>query len=279
MNSALLAKLAGMIATKRDSLCMRILKAKYRVKDEWLSLDAARHASPVWKAIEKAREVVRKGACFIIGDGKLVDVWLDLWVPWLNGFIPTPKDGSIVQSEMKVAQLIDFEQHTWRTSLVRNIFNPTSAQAILSIRIPSTPCPDKLMWIPDSKGFFSVKSTYNQMLSNAPSQASSAVSWSKIWKIRGLERIKMFLWRVAANTLPTRENLMTQMDITEPWCVLCNQEVESASHLFFKCPATKALWFAACWGFRSEDVQLAQPCDIIKLILEPPETFCQAQDL
>ena len=36
MNSALLAKLAWMIATKRDSLCMRILRAKYRVKDEWL---------------------------------------------------------------------------------------------------------------------------------------------------------------------------------------------------------------------------------------------------
>ena len=91
---------------------MRILRAKYMVKDEWLRSDAARHASPVWKAIEKAREVVRKGACFIIGDGESVDVWLDPWVPWLNGFIPTPKDGSIVQSEMKVAQLIDFEQHT-----------------------------------------------------------------------------------------------------------------------------------------------------------------------
>lgn len=72
---------------------------------------------------------------------------------------------------------------------------------------------------------------------------------------------------------------MTRMDISKPWCVLCNQEVEYASHLFFKCPAAKALWFAACWGFRSEDVQLTQPCDVIKLILEPPETICQAHDL
>ena len=88
----------------------------------------------------------------------------------------------------------------------------------------------------------------------------------------------MFLWRVAANTLPTRENLMTRMDISEPWCVLCKQEVESASHLFFKCPATKVLWFAACWGFRSEDVQLTQPWDIIEIILEPPESNCQAHD-
>ena len=116
------------------------------------------------------------------------------------------------------------------------------------------------------------------MLSDTPSQASFAVIWSKIWKLRGPERIKMFLWRVAANTLPTRENLMTRMDITEPWCVLCNQEVESASNLFFKCPAAKALWFTACSGFISEDVQLVQPWDIIKLILEPPKTSCQTQD-
>lgn len=71
----------AMIATKRDSLCIRILRAKYKVKDYWLRLEAARHASPIWKAIEKAREVVQKGACFIIGDRESVDVWLDPLVP------------------------------------------------------------------------------------------------------------------------------------------------------------------------------------------------------
>ena len=54
--------------------------------------------------------------------------------------------------------------------------------------------------------------------------------------------------------------------------------MESTSHLFFKCPAAKVLWFAACWGFRSKDVQVTQPWDIIKIILEPPESSCQAHD-
>lgn len=91
-----------------------------------------------------------------------------------------------------------------------------------------------------TQGFFSVKSAYKEMLPNTPSQVTSIVNWSKLWKIRGLERIKMFLWRVAINTLPMRENLMSRMDIPVPWCVLCNQEVESASHLFLKCPVAKA---------------------------------------
>ena len=279
LNSALLAKLAWMMASNRDSLCMRILRAKYKVKEDWLRSAASRHASPIWKAIENVEEVVRKGACFIIGDGGSVDVWLDPWVPWIDGFIPSPKDKSIVQSEMKVAQLIDQDHRTWKTNLVMDIFNPISANAILSIPIPSRSSPDKLMWIPDSKGLFSVKSAYKELLPSNPSQAPSGVNWSKLWKLRGPERIKMFQWRIAANVLPTEENLMSRLGIHDPGCALCSQEVESASHLFFRCPTAKAIWFAACWGFKSEELQLANSSDITKIILEPPDSLCQAHDL
>lgn len=58
MNFALLAKLSWIMASNRDSLYMRILRAKYKVKDDWLRMVATRYASPIWKAIEKAREVV-----------------------------------------------------------------------------------------------------------------------------------------------------------------------------------------------------------------------------
>ena len=180
---------------------------------------------------------------------------------------------------MKVAELIDFELHTWKTTMVQDIFNPISAQAILSIPIPIRLRPDKLLWIPDSKGLFLVKSAYKELLANPPSQAATVVKWSKLWKLRGLERIKMFLWRIAVNALPTRENLMSRMDISEPWCVLCNQEVESAAHLFLKCPAAKAIWFSACWGFKSDEAHLALPSDIIKVILEPPPALYQMQDM
>ena len=279
LNSALLAKLAWMIASKRDSLCIRILRAKYKVKEDWLRTEAARHASPIWKAIEKAREVVRKGACFIIGDGESVDVWLDPWVPWIDGFTPSPKDKSIVQSEMKVAQLIDQDHRAWRTAIALDTFNPISANVILSIPIPARPSPDKLMWIPDSKGLFSVKLAYKKLLPSTLSQDTIGINWAKLWKIRVPERIKMFLWSVATNVLSTKENLMSRLDIPEPWCVLCDQEVESVSHLFFRCSAAKALWFAACWGFKSEEVQLAHVWDITKLILEPPASLCQPHDL
>ena len=83
VNNAFLAKLAWMIASKRDSLCMSILRAKYKISKNWLYADSPKWASPIWKAIEQAKKVVVKGACYSIGDGTTTNVWQDPWVPWI----------------------------------------------------------------------------------------------------------------------------------------------------------------------------------------------------
>ena len=73
MKQALLAKLAWMIALKTDSLCMRILRAKYKVINDWFQKYPPMRASPMWKAIERAKKLITKGACYLIGDGTSVD--------------------------------------------------------------------------------------------------------------------------------------------------------------------------------------------------------------
>lgn len=77
MNNALLAKLAWMVASKRDSLCMSILRAKYKVRNDWLRKEHPRSASPIWKAIEGVKKTIVKGACYLIGDGASINVWLN----------------------------------------------------------------------------------------------------------------------------------------------------------------------------------------------------------
>ena len=95
----------------------------------------------------------------------------------------------------------------------------------------------------------------------------------------------MLLWRVGVNALPIRDNLMIKMGVDNQNCLLCNQVVESPIHLFFKCSTTKAIWFATCWGFKSDQVPLHSNLDMVKLILNPPPPppspqpfLCQAQD-
>ena len=70
-----------MIALKRDSLCMRIPRANYKVRNDWLQKNPPKRASPVWKAIERAKKLIEKRACYLIGDGTSVDAWIDPWIP------------------------------------------------------------------------------------------------------------------------------------------------------------------------------------------------------
>lgn len=78
VNNALLAKLAWMIASKRDSLYISILRARYKVKHNWLHKDPPKADSPIWKAIKTTKKIVAKGACYLIGDGSTINVWIDL---------------------------------------------------------------------------------------------------------------------------------------------------------------------------------------------------------
>ena len=55
VNNVLLVKLAWMIASKHDSLCLSILRAKYKVMQDQLYSSPAKVASPIWKAIEGMR--------------------------------------------------------------------------------------------------------------------------------------------------------------------------------------------------------------------------------
>lgn len=54
-NSALIAKLAWMVASKSDSLCMKVLRSKYKVGQDWLRMEPPKSASKVWKCIENAK--------------------------------------------------------------------------------------------------------------------------------------------------------------------------------------------------------------------------------
>ena len=267
-----------MIGSNRDSLCMNILRAKYKISMAWLQSDPPKAASPIWRAIEDAKKVIVKGACYTIGDGTSINVWIDPWVPWIQGFIPTPKEGVLTQPSFKVSQLFDPDLHSWKTNLIRELFDPSSAQAILSLPIPFRPSQDKLLWVPNSKGCFTVKSAYQTAHDLSSPQPPSENHWKLIWRLNLPERTKMLLWRIAANVLPTRDNLSKRMTIRETCCTICKQEKESPCHLFLNCPVAKVLWFTACWGFKANEYSIINPVDIVKLVIDPPKAVCQVCD-
>ena len=135
-NKALLAKLAWMIASNRDSLCINLLRSKYKVRENWIQSEPSKNASPIWKAIEKTKPLIAKGACYLVGNGASINVWMDSWIPWLVGLKPIPKDDSIQQNPLMVSNLISTEDHCWNLPLLNELFNSELVEAIQKIHIP-----------------------------------------------------------------------------------------------------------------------------------------------
>lgn len=171
VNNALLAKIAWVIASKCDSLCLSILRAKYKKPSE--------SGFPNLESHRKLRNIIVEGACYFLGSGTSINIWQDPWVSWLQHYKPEPRKNVASLSPLMVSQLIDQNLHAWKANLVQDVFDSKLAEAILSIPIPSKPKLDKLIWVPNPKGIFLVKSAYNTATEENHNITSAEFSWKK----------------------------------------------------------------------------------------------------
>ncbi len=110
-NEAMLAKLAWWVLSDRDSFYMKVLKAKYKVGNNWLRCRTTKVASFVWKGLENSRVLLTRGACRMVGSGLSTLVWEDPWVPDLPSFIPKPCEPTDFLPSLVVAQFIDHDRN------------------------------------------------------------------------------------------------------------------------------------------------------------------------
>ena len=213
-----------------------------------------------------------------MGDGKSIDVWTDPWVSWIEGFKPRLRIEDYYQLPIKAHHLLDHTSTAWNEDMVKEVFESMAAQAILTIPIPHSPRQDKLIWLPDSKGAFSVRSVHQVAFTHSSSSNQDLSHWKNLWKARLPECLKMLLWRIGANAIPTRENIQRRIHHVDPSCILCNAEVERSSHLFFESHFARALWANSGWGLRINSDLLNSGEDILNLILNPPNAPVPANE-
>lgn len=101
-----------------------------------------------------------------------------------------------------VVDLSNREGVDWNEELIKSIFNEDDAKLILDIPWPITPCEDKILWCDNNSKGFSVKISY--LINSIHSEETSEL-WGKLWKLKIYDRLKLFLWRVMAGVIPTRE--------------------------------------------------------------------------
>jgi hypothetical protein len=105
-NKALLAKQGWRLVQDPNSLVGRIFRAKYYHGVTFLEAKLGSRPSLAWRSILTARELLKDGLQWRVGDGKKIKIWLDKWIPqpmtYAIQFVP-----SQLPSGARVEELID----------------------------------------------------------------------------------------------------------------------------------------------------------------------------
>ena len=116
--------------------------------------------------------------------------------------------------------------------------------------------PDTVSWALTSSGKFSVNSLYRRLCRGTAQQAIAG-----LWKARLPLKIKLFMWQLFRDKLPTSLNVAKRNGPATGTCALCG-EPEDASHVFFRCAMARFSWRAirtaagVQWDPRSAATQL-----------------------
>lgn len=99
---------------------------------------------------------------------------------------------------------------------------------------------------------YTMKSGYNYIKhienSNIHGRASSSYQipqklWRKIWTMKTVPKLRIFMWSLCHNALSTKENLYHRRIIPDPICKLCQDQLpETTEHIFLLCPWTQDIW-------------------------------------
>jgi hypothetical protein len=115
-----------------------------------------------------------------------------------------------------VSSLIIEEQHKWNEEVIRTKFSENLAEKILSIPLSTEGCTDFTSWPHTKNGVYTVRSAYNlarthNFWRDQSADGKGAMSeqkymdkaWKKMWAIDCPNKMKVILWRMAHDCLPT----------------------------------------------------------------------------
>ena len=187
--------------------------------------------------------MVGAGTVWQVGDGQSIEVSDHRWLNNPPQFRPG------IDTNLKVADLIDQQTRQWNRSLLQATFQQSTMNDILRIKIGEEQDQDKLRWKETKNGCFSVKTAYWVALSlNQPENAEHTTAredkkfWNKMWKLHIPPKVRNFIWRACSNILPTSTNLCRRRIPVASTCTICQQQEETVAHVLWECPLARNVW-------------------------------------
>lgn len=158
-NQALLAKQVWLMLIQPHSLIARLFRALQYLNSSLLAITLGSKPSPYWRGLLWGKEVLNKGIGWHFGNGDLICVHIDNWLPGVTYFkLFQPR--IIPPHLIKVSNVIDNRSSSWNTSPSKQYINSFDYVRILKIPLPSIPAQDKLAWLPAKDSIYIVKRGY-----------------------------------------------------------------------------------------------------------------------
>ena len=248
-NLAMLAKQGWRLLSNPDSLCAKVYKVGYYPHGDILNSKLGCRPSYTWRSIFKGLEVVWKGSRWRVGNERLIHIWEDKWLltPTTYKVISPPQP---FDDFPMVSDLIDEDSKRWKVDTLKSLFLPFEVETILNIPLSYSLLEDKIIWVGNKRGEFSVKSAYYVALTMINPSYRGECShydprtpiWKRIWLLKIPPKIRIFIWKACVNALPTMSNLRKRGVSTDGLCPMCGLEDETILHALCSCSAAKEIW-------------------------------------
>ena len=139
-----------------------------------------------------------------------------------------------------VSALIDEDSKRWKVDTLKALFLPFEVETILNISLSYNLPEDKLIWVGNKRGEFSVKSAYYIALNVINPAGIGECShgdpkvplWKWIWQLKIPPKIRISTWEACVNALPTMINLRKRGVNTNGMCLLCGRKLNQSLTLF-----------------------------------------------
>ena len=242
-NLAFMTKLGWNLVQNRDELWVKVLRSKYKCGSDLIpSVSLKPGASNLWKGIVVAWPIVEDNLIWHLGNGQSIKFWRHNWVPQM-GCLSNYATVNLLNDELEktIADFVNSDGN-WDWHRLMSFLPAHVCDYIAGIAPPSdVGVPDCVAWKCSHNGDFSIRSTYDHIIGTHLMTRDPL--FKLIWKWKGMERIKVFLWQVAVDALPTNFFRYSRHVSDDPNGLRCNLHVhETSLHVLRDCPIAMDFW-------------------------------------
>lgn len=218
LNQSYMIKLRWRLIHNADCLWARVLKSKYGCGVQSLpNVGIPSRVSHTWRGTAKEWHHVQNGVRWVVNNGHRVRFWKD---HWLKG-VPRLEDhvvGVIPPHETMFLVNCFVLGNDWNWDRFQYLLPPDIISKIASMKPLSEGLEDAPRWGLANDGQFSLKSAYLSLYGAGLDCGDGEELFKDVWRWKGPQRIRTFLWKVAHGKLLTNLERMAPGD--DPVCYL-----------------------------------------------------------